>query len=62
VYSAVHVSKCTWQFDKIFVVNGGRCWRPAGSDALVEIQSRLPEIKIGDCDKPICLLLRRVLI
>lgn len=30
-----------------------RCWRCAMSDAFVEIQSRLLEIKIGVCDKPI---------
>jgi hypothetical protein len=33
--------------------NGSWRWRPARSDALVEIQSRLPEISIGDHDKPI---------
>lgn len=35
------------------LINGVWCQRPARSDALVEIQGRLPEIKIGDCDTPI---------
>jgi hypothetical protein len=35
------------------LINGDWCWCLARFDALVEIQSRLPEIKIGVCDKPI---------
>lgn len=35
--------------------NGCWAWRPARSDSLVEIQSRLPEVLIGECDKLICL-------
>jgi hypothetical protein len=35
------------------LLNGDWCWCPATSDALVEIQSSLSEIKIGACDKPI---------
>jgi hypothetical protein len=32
------------------LINGDWYWRPARSNALVEIQSRLPDIKIGVCD------------
>jgi len=35
------------------LTNGGSCWRPARSDALVDVQSRLSEVNIGDCDRPI---------
>jgi hypothetical protein len=35
------------------LVNGSWCWRPARSDALVDIQSRLPEIVFSVSDKPI---------
>jgi hypothetical protein len=37
----------------IVIIDGDWCWRPAKSDALVEIQSHLLEIKIGVCNKPI---------
>jgi len=33
--------------------NGIWRWKPAHSDALVEIQSRLPEVHLGLIDKPI---------
>jgi hypothetical protein len=33
--------------------NGNWCWSPARSDSLVEIQSRLPEVLLGESDKPI---------
>jgi len=33
--------------------NGNWCWKPARSDHLVEIQSRLPEVRLGVFDKPI---------
>jgi hypothetical protein len=29
------------------------CWKPARSDDLVDIQSRLPKIQLGDEDKPV---------
>lgn len=29
------------------------CWRPARSEVLVDIRSRLPEVQIGEVDKPI---------
>ena len=35
------------------LVNGGWCWSPARSDDLVDIQSRLHEIPLGECDKVI---------
>jgi hypothetical protein len=33
--------------------NGDLFWRPARSEALVEIQARLDEISLGSSDKPI---------
>jgi len=33
--------------------NGSWCWKPARSDVLVAIQSKLPEIPLGTADKPI---------
>jgi hypothetical protein len=33
--------------------NGNWCWKPAHSDSLVEIQSKLSEIRFGVADKPI---------
>jgi hypothetical protein len=33
--------------------NGSWCWKPARSDLLVAIQSKLPEIPLGAIDKPI---------
>jgi len=33
--------------------NGVWCWKPARSEMLVDIQSRLPEVPIGEIDKPV---------
>jgi hypothetical protein len=33
--------------------NGVWCWKPARSEALVDIQSRLLEVHLGTFDKPI---------
>jgi hypothetical protein len=34
------------------ILNGEWVWRPARSDALVEIQTKLPEISFGSHDRP----------
>jgi hypothetical protein len=35
------------------IQNGNWCWGPARSEALVEIQAGLYEVRLGSCDKPI---------
>jgi hypothetical protein len=40
------------------LLNGEWCWKPARSDDLVDIQSRLPEIQLGDSDKPVWTIAR----
>jgi hypothetical protein len=39
--------------------DGEWVWRPARSEALVDIQTRLTEIKLGHCDKPIWIASRK---
>jgi len=39
--------------------NGEWCWKPARSDELVIIQSRLPKVRLGVADKPICTIARK---
>jgi hypothetical protein len=36
-----------------FICNGEWNWGPARSDYIVVIQARLPEVKLGTCDKPV---------
>jgi hypothetical protein len=37
---------------------GNWCWCPARSDDLVAIQSKLPEVPIGEVDKPVWTIAR----
>jgi hypothetical protein len=42
-----------------YVINQGNwCWCPARSDDLVAIQSKLPEVPIGEIDKPVWTIAR----
>ena len=42
------------------ICNEDWLWRPARSEALVDIQAKLSKVSLGQCDKPIWLFLRRV--
>ncbi|XP_059451249.1 uncharacterized protein LOC132182059 [Corylus avellana] len=44
--------KCGAKLSSV-ILNGEWHWRPARSDALVEIQARLPEIRFAPYDKPV---------
>lgn len=39
--------------------NGTWFWNPARSDALVDIQGRVSEVAIGECDKPMWVISKK---
>ena len=53
-YKAVYDAQSSIE-DKLSSVihNGDWFWRPARSEALVEIQAKLYDISLGPCDKPV---------
>jgi hypothetical protein len=42
-----------------FLSNGIWCWKPALSEELVDIQSRLPEVQLGSVDKSVWTIARK---
>jgi len=58
-YRIIYDSNSQLEAKLDFVIRQGNwCWCPARSDDLVAIQSKLPEVPIGEVDKPVWIIAR----